>query len=143
MSNDINPADLSISTFSTAKGGFAIPNNNGVRVFHKPTRVEVECSSERSQHANRAKAVEMLKEEIGKLSPLYVQMVGRGYRPSQFDKEVEELERNLREVGQRMKKAAQQASEAMIAFGEACQRLNDLKDKRDKSRLNCGQYEDD
>ncbi len=141
MSKEINPADLVVSTFSTNKGSFAAKNEVGVKLFHVPTRVEVECSSERSQHANKAKAVEMLKSEIAKLSPLYIQMVGRGYRPSKLDKEVEELERNLRDVAKHLSKATQQASEAMIAFGEACQRLNDLKDKRDRSRLECGQHD--
>lgn len=66
MNDSLKPEDLVVSTFSTTKGGFAVLNTNGVRLFHKPTHIEVECSSERSQHANNAKAREMLRKEIAK-----------------------------------------------------------------------------
>lgn len=52
---NINPADIQVDTFNTGSGWF--PKYNGVRVTHKPTGLYVQCDTERSQHANRWRAV--------------------------------------------------------------------------------------
>lgn len=52
--------DLVISTYRTGSGWF--PKDNGVTITHIPTEISVSCHSERSQHANRAKAMEQLNE---------------------------------------------------------------------------------
>lgn len=68
VSTEINPEDLSLSTFNTNIGGFSTPNNAGFRLVHKPTGIKISCSSERSQHKNKAKALEELKLRLSELA---------------------------------------------------------------------------
>lgn len=50
----LNPADFSVSTYST--GGPWVPRQNGVTVTYTPTGDSESCDENRGQHANRAEA---------------------------------------------------------------------------------------
>jgi len=64
----IYPKHLQISTYSSKHKSAWVPRvDNGVLILHKPTGVVSKCDSERSQHRNRALALEDLKQKLKSL----------------------------------------------------------------------------
>ena len=62
----INPADLRIDTYraSGAGGQHITKTDSAVRVTHLPTGIVAECQDDRSQHRNKAKALQVLAARI-------------------------------------------------------------------------------
>jgi peptide chain release factor 1 len=62
----INPADLKFDTFKSSGAGGQHVNKteSAIRVTHLPTGIIVECQEERSQHKNRARALDLLAARL-------------------------------------------------------------------------------
>ena len=63
---DINPADVRTDTYraSGAGGQHINKTDSAVRVVHLPTGIVAECQDGRSQHSNKAKALQVLQARI-------------------------------------------------------------------------------
>ena len=60
---EIKPEDFKVEVlYKSTGGGFAPISSNGVRVTHILSGTSVDCDSERSQYANREKALQTLLE---------------------------------------------------------------------------------
>ena len=84
---EINPADLKTDTFraSGAGGQHVNKTESGVRFTHIPTGIIAASTQDRSQHRNRAIAMEMLKARLYELELRKREAVSAGIEASKTD----------------------------------------------------------
>lgn len=85
----INPADLRIDTYRASGAGGQHVNKveSAIRITHQPTGVVVRCQNDRSQHKNRATAMQQLKAKLYELKTV------------ERNKSQQEIEDNKADIG--------------------------------------------